>query len=129
MKLFNFLTIASLAFITFSLFSCGEDHCGDGIVDIDEQCDDGNNIDSDDCTNFCEFPACGDGIINQDLEECDDANLINGDGCDENCQLELLDKQRSFKPDKFLMSCIDNNPADGQMVICDSNPGDLDGFL
>ena len=37
--------------------------CGDGIVQTGvEACDDGNNIDTDACTNSCEAATCGDGI-------------------------------------------------------------------
>jgi len=31
----------------------GEPGCGDGVVDVGEQCDDGNPIEGDDCTNAC----------------------------------------------------------------------------
>ena len=36
--------------------------CGDGVVDAGfEQCDDGNDIDTDACPNSCRFTNCGDG--------------------------------------------------------------------
>lgn len=56
--------------------------CGDSIVDIDEECDDGNSDNTDECTNRCVFARCGDGIINAD-EECEiyDAN------CTSECEL------------------------------------------
>lgn len=40
-------------------------YCGDGIVDIVwEDCDDGNAIDDDACTNDCRIPnTCGDGVL------------------------------------------------------------------
>ena len=44
--------------------------CGNGIVEDGEACDDGNDIDDDECSNDCQFPNCGDGIV-QDGEECD----------------------------------------------------------
>ena len=47
--------------------------CGNGIVEAGEACDDGNDIDDDECTNECQFPNCGDGIV-QDGEECDVGN-------------------------------------------------------
>ena len=37
--------------------------CGDGIVQIPEQCDDGNLDETDLCRNDCSLPICGDGII------------------------------------------------------------------
>jgi cysteine-rich repeat protein len=66
--------------------------CGDGdiVAEIDEQCDDGNNIDGDGCTFDCQLeipPACGDGTLDPG-EECDDGNVMGGDGCDANCNLE-----------------------------------------
>jgi cysteine-rich repeat protein len=33
--------------------------CGDGMVDVGEQCDDGNDIDDDECANDCTFTAEG----------------------------------------------------------------------
>ena len=47
--------------------------CGDGIVDAGEECDDGNGIDNDGCTNACTRPKCGDSIVQTFLGEvCDD---------------------------------------------------------
>jgi cysteine-rich repeat protein len=46
-------------------------YCGDGIMQAGEECDDGNNIDSDGCTNACTRTLfCGDGIISPG-EECE----------------------------------------------------------
>ena len=46
--------------------------CGDGIVDPDEVCDDGNTNENDGCTSACTVgTACGDGIV-QVGEACDD---------------------------------------------------------
>lgn len=64
--------------------------CGDGILDVGEECDDGiNNSDviPDACRTDCTLPECGDGVV--DLgEECDDGNLIDGDGCSSMCTFE-----------------------------------------
>ena len=38
--------------------------CGDGIVDPGEQCDDGNDINTDACSNDCSDAFCGDGTMN-----------------------------------------------------------------
>jgi len=54
-----------------------------------EQCDDGNSVDYDACTNHCTLPACGDGILQPNApmpEQCDDGNTASGDGCDANCK-------------------------------------------
>jgi cysteine-rich repeat protein len=50
---------------------CVVARCGDGVLDIGEACDDGNEIDDDDCTNNCTVPTCGDGVV-QTGEQCDE---------------------------------------------------------
>jgi len=44
--------------------------CGNNQVDPGEQCDDGNTINNDGCSNECKNPICGDGIKNGQ-ETCD----------------------------------------------------------
>ncbi|MFO7567813.1 MAG: DUF4215 domain-containing protein [Enhygromyxa sp.] len=62
--------------------------CGDGVVEGDEECDDGNEVDDDGCSNACTLPACGDGIIQAELgETCDDGNTRGGDWCASTCLL------------------------------------------
>jgi cysteine-rich repeat protein len=61
-----------------------EPRCGDGSLDPTEECDDGNDVDNDDCTSACRLPRCGDGLT-QRGEECDDGNLSNADGCLTSC--------------------------------------------
>ena len=64
--------------------------CGDGVVDADEECDDGpDNSDSgaDACRSSCFLPACGDGVVDAG-EECDDGGVLGGDGCHANCLVE-----------------------------------------
>ena len=61
--------------------------CGDGVIQPGEECDDGNDINDDACTNTCALPACGDGIL-QPGEECDDGNADDNDGCAADCTLE-----------------------------------------
>jgi cysteine-rich repeat protein len=64
--------------------------CGDGATDAGEQCDDGNAINDDACTNACLSPQCTDGLLQAGSgEECDDANAVNGDCCSSACLLEL----------------------------------------
>jgi len=66
--------------------------CGDGVVDTDEQCDDGNTSNEDLCTNTCRAAVCGDGFVQQVTgEECDDGNVISGDGCSSECLNECVD--------------------------------------
>ncbi|HEU5179235.1 MAG TPA: DUF4215 domain-containing protein [Candidatus Polarisedimenticolia bacterium] len=63
--------------------------CGDNMVNGDEQCDDGNNVDTDGCRNNCTLPTCGDGIVgNTPNETCDPPGTPagnNGNNCREDC--------------------------------------------
>ncbi len=88
--------------------------CGDGFLDMDEQCDDGEDLglNSAGCENcmivpgwdcfenpppsLC-GPVCGDGMWFDTsvpgvtigfAEQCDDGNLVDGDGCDAQCNVE-----------------------------------------
>jgi cysteine-rich repeat protein len=64
--------------------------CGDGVLDPNEQCDDGNNVSGDGCSAACELETtCGDGVIGAG-EQCDDGNTTSGDGCSATCQLETV---------------------------------------
>ncbi|MBU1244225.1 SUMF1/EgtB/PvdO family nonheme iron enzyme, partial [Myxococcota bacterium] len=44
--------------------------CGNGVVDADEICDDGNRVSGDGCSAVCGPDTCGNGML-QGLEECD----------------------------------------------------------
>jgi cysteine-rich repeat protein len=44
--------------------------CGNGLLELGEQCDDGNQVDADGCQASCELPRCGDGILDPG-EACD----------------------------------------------------------
>ena len=59
--------------------------CGNGEVELEEECDDGNSVDTDLCTGACRLARCGDGItvaINGlEDEACDDGNLEDTDAC------------------------------------------------
>jgi cysteine-rich repeat protein len=50
--------------------------CGDESVNNEEQCDDGNDIDDDTCTNACTTPRCGDYIV-QEGEECENSMMYS----------------------------------------------------
>ena len=58
--------------------------CGDANVDAGEECDDGNQIDTDSCTNACKNAVCGDGIVGPG-EACDDGNQVDDDACTNAC--------------------------------------------
>jgi cysteine-rich repeat protein len=75
--------------------------CGDGKLELLEQCDDGNTVSGDGCNRICqvetnwECPSpgqpcvylarCGNGLLTSD-ETCDDGNTVSGDGCAADCQ-------------------------------------------
>lgn len=73
-------------------------NCGNGVLNNGEHCDDGNQVDDDECTNSCTLTFCGDGATqqpngqgtggpqNDGIEACDDGNLVNDDSCDNNCE-------------------------------------------
>ena len=64
--------------------------CGNGEIEGDEQCDDGNMVDTDGCNNSCkiiEQSYCGNGEIEGD-EQCDDGNAHDNDGCNKLCEVE-----------------------------------------
>ena len=59
--------------------------CGDGIVDLGEECDDSNLDNNDGCTTACTLPRCGDGVVSG-TEPCDDGNLDETDTCSSTCR-------------------------------------------
>ena len=60
--------------------------CGDGVVQAGEDCDDGNDVDTDACTSRCRDPFCGDGWV-QPGESCDDDNERADDDCTNDCEV------------------------------------------
>ena len=71
---------------TDSCVACVNADCGDGFVQANvEACDDGNQIDEDECTNACQAAQCGDGIVYMGMEACDDGNSIQTDACLSDC--------------------------------------------
>ena len=59
--------------------------CGNGFLDLGEECDDGNTDPTDACTNTCQIARCGDGIVEVGVEQCDDGNRVNDDACSNMC--------------------------------------------
>lgn len=62
--------------------------CGDGTVDADEQCDDGNLKNGDGCSNQCTNEECGNGILDPS-EQCDNGmqNGTAGNTCSLTCMI------------------------------------------
>ena len=57
-----------------------EQSCGNGVVEGQEQCDDGNDSNNDACKNDCTPNVCGDGAVYTGVESCD-LGSQNGQGC------------------------------------------------
>ncbi len=78
--------------LTLAGFDAGASNCraqcGDGIVQLGEECDDGiNDGGYAECGPGCKLAQfCGDGIV-QSGEDCDDGNMIDGDGCPSSCRI------------------------------------------
>jgi cysteine-rich repeat protein len=86
-----------------SAFNTQSQECGDSILQRNEQCDDGGQLNGDGCTSSCRVEwgyfecgvgspdscgeICGDGV-KITAEACDDGNILNGDGCSAECKIE-----------------------------------------
>jgi cysteine-rich repeat protein len=91
--------------------------CGDGVVqDPQEQCDDGNTVATDGCTDACKTATCGDGIVRAGVEDCDDQNADDFDGCRQDCLAGLCTGT----------SCDDKDACTGAET-CDPYTGCKDG--
>lgn len=98
--------------------------CGDGKVDDGEACDDGNDVETDDCLKGCVAAACGDGLVQEGVEGCDDGNKDGGDGCSPECTLEscgdgkiqgmeVCDDGNDVETDDCLSTCLAASCGDG----------------
>ncbi|MCB9568206.1 MAG: hypothetical protein H6710_13515 [Myxococcales bacterium] len=69
----------------------GGPSCGDGLVDDGEECDDGNDDETDACLSSCVAASCGDGFVQAGVETCDDGNDDNTDACTTLCAAPACD--------------------------------------
>lgn len=83
--------------------------CGDGVVDSNEACDDGNVLDDDGCSSRCLRDACPNGNLDPG-EDCDDGNLIAADGCSIRCE---FDRCGNRILDNAVEQCEDGNRISG----------------
>jgi cysteine-rich repeat protein len=84
--------------------------CGNNVIEGIEDCDDGNTMSGDGCSDICEIETtCGDGAVEGD-EECDDGNLADGDGCSSACTVEPVCGNGSVEG---VEECDDGNLDDG----------------
>ncbi|MDC0740351.1 DUF4215 domain-containing protein [Polyangium mundeleinium] len=61
--------------------------CGNGVYQTGEECDDGNDVETDGCLSTCKQAKCGDGFVWEGVEGCDDGNMVEDDGCTNTCKL------------------------------------------
>ena len=101
---------------------------GNGELEANEQCDDGNIANEDECTAACVFARCGDGVLRGDLgaedvgfEACDDGNDIDEDGCTNACVIAACG-------DGIVRLDLDEGVA-GFEACDDGNLEDSDGCL
>ncbi|HSD90385.1 MAG TPA: DUF4215 domain-containing protein [Kofleriaceae bacterium] len=71
---------------------CVEPGCGNHVIEVDEQCDDGNHVSGDGCSSDCTSnETCGNGVLDSIAGElCDDGNLVSHDRCNSRCQPETV---------------------------------------
>jgi len=118
--------------------------CGDGVLDPQEECDDGDqNSEDGPCTPACTL-ACGDGVIQGD-EECDLGPMNDNQGtCTKECtsarcgdsflqpgeECDHGDEKNSVEPDKcHPVTCTKNISTCGNGEVdngeeCDASAGD-----
>lgn len=63
--------------------------CQDGVRGGNEECDDGNAVDTDACRNDCSAAACGDNVVRTGTEQCDppgQGTCPGGQICNDSCQ-------------------------------------------
>jgi cysteine-rich repeat protein len=85
--------------------------CGNGVREGAEQCDDGNEFNTDACTNACMNARCGDGFTFQGVEQCDDGNAVDNDFCRNNCTFAPAVCGDGIRQNGE--SCDDGNTIDG----------------
>lgn len=103
--------------------------CGSGTVDPGEECDDGNDSDTDACLSDCTLARCGDGIVQPAIEECDDGNTSNSDSCLNDCRdawcgdgftwdgVEECDDSNGDEQDACLSTCHAASCGDGHVWL------------
>ena len=110
-------------------------YCGDGVTqtELGEECDDGNDSNTDDCLNDCTEASCGDGFVWEGHEDCD-----GEDWCTDDCRDTRLDADGDTITDldEGVDSAVDTDgdgtadwedtDSDGDTVLDEDEAGDAD---
>ncbi|MFI5365779.1 MAG: DUF4215 domain-containing protein [Candidatus Binatia bacterium] len=101
--------------------NCVPAHCGDGVTDSNEACDDGNTVDDPFCLHNCSLPGCGDGIKTPP-EACDNgANNGVNEPCTDSCRVAVCGDGKTCSA----AGCT-SGPNGGPEQCDDGNLNDLD---
>ncbi len=96
--------------------------CGNGDLDIGEECDDANADNTDDCLTSCLWATCGDGFIQAGVEECDGTLP---------CQVDAMDDADGDGVCDAVDMCTGDDGSgdtDGDGVCNDTDPCPLDSL-
>lgn len=101
--------------------------CGDGTVQSDEECDDGDDDDTDECPSTCREATCGDGFVLAGDEECDDGNDDDEDECPTTCEDARCGDGFTQRGEE---ACDDGNDDDADSCLSSCEPASCgDGTL
>jgi cysteine-rich repeat protein len=89
--------------------------CGDGMLNANETCDDGNFDPDDGCAADCTLEFCGNGRLEGD-EACDDRNVVDTDACVSGCHLASCGDGLVFAGTE---ECDDGNTDDTDACLSD----------
>ncbi len=90
-----------------------------------EDCDDGNEVNTDACLNDCDDAGCGDGVVHEGVEACDDGNGEDNDACTNACVANELGS--AARPAQNCRSILAERPqTESGLYWVDPNGGNGD---
>ncbi|WAS93589.1 DUF4215 domain-containing protein [Nannocystis punicea] len=114
--------------------------CGNGEVEGGEECDDGNDDNTDACLINCIDAFCGDDFVQAGVEECDDGDQLDTNDCTAACKkpycgdgfehegVEECDDGNDVDTDDCTSDCKAPVCGDGILTgteLCDDGPANL----